>query len=54
MSFSFVKNNPENIKHTAIIIIHFNGKFEGNLAMTIRLLLGFEDPIRIDENQTCD
>jgi hypothetical protein len=51
MSFSFVKNNPENIKHTAIII-HFNGKFEGNLAMTIRLLLGFEDPIRIDENQT--
>ena len=51
MSFSFVKNNPENIKHTAIII-HFNGKFEGNLAMTIRLLLGFEDPVRIDENQT--
>ena len=51
MSFSFVKNNPENIKHIAIII-HFNGKFEGNLAMTIRLLLGFEDPVRIDENQT--
>jgi len=21
--------------------------------MTIRLLLGFEDPVRIDENQTC-
>ena len=51
MIFSFVKNNPENIKHTAIII-HFIGKFKGNLAMTIRLLLGFEDPVRIDENQT--
>jgi len=22
-------------------------------SMTIRLLLGFEDPVRIDENQTC-
>jgi len=46
MSFSFVKNNPENIKHTAIIIIHFNGKFEGNLAMTIRLS-------NEDKNETC-
>jgi len=32
MIFSFVNNNPENIKHTPIII-HFNGKFKGNLAM---------------------
>jgi uncharacterized protein YifN (PemK superfamily) len=45
MIFSFVKNNPENIKHTAIII-HFNGKFNGNLAMTIRLS-------NEDKNETC-